>query len=102
MSGFAPRDAASGLGAVRQRTASRDGGEIASRVPNAWCASIYRVMSRARGDSPPAAEPAPSEEHDPQLAPAATPLYILVAGDNEFSAPFLGRLHKYHQILEES
>jgi two-component system, sensor histidine kinase and response regulator len=48
--------------------------------------TIYRVMSRANGDAPPAAGPAGGPE------PAAALLRILVAEDNEFNAQLLERL----------
>jgi PAS domain S-box-containing protein len=60
--------------------------------PDELLETIYRVMNRARGDAPPAAEPAPAREPNPEAAPAIPPLHILVAEDNEFSARFLERL----------
>ena len=60
--------------------------------PDELLETIYRVMNRARGDAPPAAEPAPARGPDPEAAPAIPPLHILVAEDNEFSARFLERL----------
>src|SRR5258707_13956949 len=60
--------------------------------PDDLLETIYRVMSRARGDAPPAAGPAPARGPDPGAAPAIPPLRILVAEDNEFSARFLERL----------
>ena len=51
--------------------------------------TIYQVMSRARGDAPPAARPAPGRDTAPAPVPAATPLHILVAEDNELSAQVL-------------
>ena len=60
--------------------------------PDELLETIYRVMNRARGDAPPAAEAAPAREPDPEAAPAMTPLHILVAEDNESSARFLERL----------
>ena len=54
--------------------------------------TIYRVMSRARGDAPTAAEPAPAREPAPAPVPAVAPLHILVAEDNEFSAQLLEQL----------
>jgi two-component system sensor histidine kinase/response regulator len=50
------------------------------------------VMNRAGGEAPPAAEPAPARGPAPEAAPSITPLRILVAEDNEFSARFLERL----------
>jgi PAS domain S-box-containing protein len=54
--------------------------------------TIYRVMNRARGDASAAPEPAPAREPNPEAAPGITPLHLLVAEDNEFSARFLERL----------
>ena len=54
--------------------------------------TIYRVMSRANGDAPPAAGPEPGREPAPVPVPAAAPLRILVAEDNEFNAQLLERL----------
>src|SRR4029077_1817965 len=48
--------------------------------------TIYRVMSRANGDAPPAAGPVGGQET------AAAPLHILVAEDNEINAQLLERL----------
>ena len=59
--------------------------------PDELLETIYRVMNRARGDAAPAAESAPAREPYRE-APAITPLHILVAEDNEFSARFLERL----------
>ena len=53
--------------------------------------TIYRVMSRARGDAP-AAVAAPAREPAPVPVPAAAPLHILVAEDNEFNAQLLEQL----------
>jgi CheY-like chemotaxis protein/HPt (histidine-containing phosphotransfer) domain-containing protein len=51
--------------------------------------TIYRVMSRAQGDAPTAvAEPA----REPGPAPAAAPLRILLAEDDEFSAQLMDKL----------
>jgi CheY-like chemotaxis protein len=51
--------------------------------------TIYRVMSRAPGDAPPAVdEPA----RQPGPAPAAVPLRILLAEDDEFSAQLMDKL----------
>jgi two-component system sensor histidine kinase/response regulator len=60
--------------------------------PDELLETIYRVMNRAGGDVPPAAEPAPARQPDPEAAPNITPPHILVAEDNEFSARFLERL----------
>ena len=48
--------------------------------------TIYRVMSRASGDAPPAVAREPGRESAPAPVPAAAPLHILVAEDNEFNA----------------
>ena len=53
--------------------------------------TIYRVMSRARGDAP-TAMAEPGREPAPVPVPAAAPLHILVAEDNEFNAQLLERL----------
>jgi PAS domain S-box-containing protein len=50
--------------------------------------TIYRVMSRSNGDAPPAASAAAEGEQ----APAARPLRVLVAEDNEFNAQLLEQL----------
>jgi two-component system, sensor histidine kinase and response regulator len=50
--------------------------------------TIYRVMSRADGDAPPTAGPPTGREP----VPAAAPLRILVAEDNEFNAQLLEHL----------
>jgi two-component system, sensor histidine kinase and response regulator len=54
--------------------------------------TIYRVMSRANGGAPPAAGPAGEGEQTRAPAPAARPLRILVAEDNEFNAQLLEQL----------
>ena len=54
--------------------------------------TIYRVMSRANGDAPPAAGPAAAGNPTPAPVPAAAPLHILVAEDNEFNAQLLEQL----------
>jgi CheY-like chemotaxis protein/HPt (histidine-containing phosphotransfer) domain-containing protein len=51
--------------------------------------TIYRVMSRAQGDAP-TAVPEPAREPGP--APAAAPLRILLAEDDEFSAQLMDKL----------
>jgi len=48
--------------------------------------TIYRLMSRTKGDAP-AAWPAPAQATAP--APAPAPLHILVAEDNEFNAQLM-------------
>jgi two-component system, sensor histidine kinase and response regulator len=53
--------------------------------------TIYRVMSRALGDPPMAVEEL-AHEPGPVPAPAAAPLHILLAEDNEFSAQLLETL----------
>jgi PAS domain S-box-containing protein len=60
--------------------------------PDELLETIYRVMNRARGDAPPVTEPAPAREPNLEATLAITPLHILVAEDNEFSARFLERL----------
>ncbi len=54
--------------------------------------TIYRVMSRANGDAPPAAGHAGGPEPAAAPVPAAAPLRILVAEDNEINAQLLERL----------
>ena len=54
--------------------------------------TIYRVMSRANGDAPPAAGPAGRPEPAAAPVPAAAPLHILVAEDNEINAQLLEHL----------
>jgi PAS domain S-box-containing protein len=54
--------------------------------------TIYRVMSRTKGDAPPAALSAGGREPVPAPVPAAVPLRILVAEDNEFNALHLEQL----------
>src|SRR5207248_305264 len=56
--------------------------------------TIYRVMSRANGDAPPAAGPKGGREPAaaPAPVPAAAPLRILVAEDNEINAQLLEQL----------
>ncbi len=54
--------------------------------------TIYRVMSRANGDAPPAAGPAGGPEPAAAPVPAAALLRILVAEDNEINAQLLERL----------
>jgi CheY-like chemotaxis protein/HPt (histidine-containing phosphotransfer) domain-containing protein len=53
--------------------------------------TIYRVMSRARGD-PATAGAEPAREPAPVPVPIAAPLNILVAEDNDFSAQLLEQL----------
>src|SRR5205085_1393626 len=50
--------------------------------------TIYRVMSRSQGNAPPLTWPMPTQQA-PSPVPAATPLHILVAEDNELSAQVL-------------
>jgi PAS domain S-box-containing protein len=54
--------------------------------------TIYQVMSRGNGDAPPAARPAGEGGQTPAPAPAAAPLRVLVAEDNEFNAQLLEQL----------
>jgi CheY-like chemotaxis protein len=54
--------------------------------------TIYRVMSRADGDAPTAAGPVGGREPAASPVPAAAPLDILVAEDNEVNAQLLDRL----------
>jgi PAS domain S-box-containing protein len=53
--------------------------------------TIYWVMSRAQGDPPTAVEE-PARESGPVPVPAAAPLHILLAEDNEFSAQLMEKL----------
>jgi PAS domain S-box-containing protein len=53
--------------------------------------TIYRVVSRSQG-APPVAWPTPRQQVSSAPVPAATPLHVLVAEDNELSA----------QVLEQS
>src|SRR5207302_5141096 len=52
----------------------------------------YQVMRRANGNAPPAAGPPWGQEPAPAPVPAAAPLRILVAEDNEFNAQLLEQL----------
>jgi CheY-like chemotaxis protein len=54
--------------------------------------TVYRVMSRGDGGTPPAASPAGEAEQTPEPASAAGPLRVLVAEDNEFNARLLEQL----------
>ncbi len=54
--------------------------------------TIYRVMSRPAGNGQTAGRPAPARELSTTPAPAAPPLHILVAEDNEFSARLMDQL----------
>jgi PAS domain S-box-containing protein len=54
--------------------------------------TIYRVMSRTNGDAPQAARPVSGREPAPAPVPAAAPLRILVAEDNEFNVELLEQL----------
>src|SRR5439155_19772514 len=51
--------------------------------------TIYRVMTRSPGNAPPLARPTPRQQASTAPIPAATPLHILVAEDNELSAQVL-------------
>jgi PAS domain S-box-containing protein len=53
---------------------------------------IYQVMNQARGDEPTEAAPAPGRELPAAPVPAPTPLHVLLAEDDEFSARFMERL----------
>jgi two-component system sensor histidine kinase/response regulator len=53
--------------------------------------TIYRVMSRASGDAPTAVVE-PGRDSAPAPVPAAAPLHILVAEDNEYNAQLLEQL----------
>jgi PAS domain S-box-containing protein len=50
--------------------------------------TIYRVMSRSQGSAPSLTRPMPTQQA-PSQVPAAPPLHILVAEDNELSAQVL-------------
>jgi PAS domain S-box-containing protein len=54
--------------------------------------TIYWVMSRSNDDAPPAARPAEEGEQSRAPVPAAAPLRVLVAEDNEFNAQLLEQL----------
>src|SRR5262249_58900574 len=54
--------------------------------------TIYRVMSRPPGNGPTTVRPAPAWEPAAVPGPAAAPLHVLVAEDNEFSARLLDQL----------
>jgi PAS domain S-box-containing protein len=54
--------------------------------------TIYQVMSRVRGDEPTEARPAAGGELPAAPAPVVTPLHILLAEDDEFSARFMEHL----------
>ncbi len=54
--------------------------------------TIYRVMRRTGGNSMPAAGAAGEGQQSAAPAPAATPLNVLVAEDNEFNAQLLKQL----------
>jgi CheY-like chemotaxis protein len=53
---------------------------------------IYQVMSCAKGDEPTEAWPAAGRKLLPAPAPASTPLHILLAEDDEFSARYMEQL----------
>jgi two-component system sensor histidine kinase/response regulator len=54
--------------------------------------TIYRVMSRPAGNGLTTVRPGPAREAAAAPAPAAPPLHILVAEDNEFSARLMEQL----------
>jgi PAS domain S-box-containing protein len=54
--------------------------------------TIYAVMSRTNGNAPPAVRPVWAEGPTPAPIPAAAPLRILVAEDNDFNAQLLEQL----------
>jgi two-component system sensor histidine kinase/response regulator len=54
--------------------------------------TIYRVMSRPSGNGSTTVRQAPAQESSTTPAPAAPPLHILVAEDNEFSARLMEQL----------
>jgi signal transduction histidine kinase/DNA-binding response OmpR family regulator/HPt (histidine-containing phosphotransfer) domain-containing protein len=54
--------------------------------------TIYRVMSRGTGTAPGTAKPSAGREPMAAPVPAATPLRILVAEDNEFNAQLMEQL----------
>jgi CheY-like chemotaxis protein len=54
--------------------------------------TIYQVMSRNNGNAPPTAGPGGEGDQTRAPAPAARPLRILVAEDNEFNAQLLEQL----------
>ena len=54
--------------------------------------TIYRVMSRPTGNGSTAVQPAPAQESAAAPVPAAPPLHILVAEDDEFSARLMEQL----------
>ena len=51
--------------------------------------AIYRAMSRSQRNAPPSASPTSRQQAGTAPVPAATPLHILVAEDNELSAQVL-------------
>jgi CheY-like chemotaxis protein len=53
---------------------------------------IYLVMSRSRSDEPTEAWPAAGQELPTAPAPVTTPLHILLAEDDDFSAHFMEQL----------
>src|SRR5205807_2655790 len=59
--------------------------------PDELLETIYQAMSRGNG-VPPAAGPPGKQEPGPAPAPAAAPLRVLVAEDNEFNAQLLEQL----------
>ena len=62
--------------------------------------TIYRVMSRTTGDSMPVTRIAGEGGQVPARVPAATPLNVLVAEDNEFNSQLLEQLlgRRGHQL----
>jgi CheY-like chemotaxis protein len=54
--------------------------------------TIHRVMSRTESAAPAIAPPEPADQHAHALSPAAAPLRVLVAEDNEFNVRHLEQL----------
>jgi two-component system, sensor histidine kinase and response regulator len=76
----------------RLRALHIDGHLLKPVQPDELLETIYRVMGRAGGDAPPAATPARERELALAPVPAAAPLRVLVAEDNEFNAQLLEQL----------